>query len=280
MNSSIHYRWIAYFGEDSILAEKMKELRLSKGDIVIFNTGVHFNDPSEYRMMLDAYAKRFANTTAFPASMYFVESTPQHNPESPSGYFLRDTYHNLNDPAFTYSERGCQPLHLSDNKDDLAARDWRNDIMHDVMNGTRWRIVPIAKMLQSQYDAHLGYAHSWNAHHVLSGTPSVKLDCLHWSMDSGIFRYILTRIFNTLLQEEESLIDPEEYSRPDSVLPDKTGILESTRYGRETFVYLNGTKHRLKNGIITFNRLGLSFEKVKHLTELEFDLIPWGLDVE
>jgi len=296
LNCSVHYRAMSKQGAERQFMNALGELRMGQGDIVIANVGVHFNDPNSYRRQLQEFVKIFANTTAYPTSMYFIESTPQHAPGFPNGYYHKDVFHNVSDPNFKVSERGCTPLHLSEKKedelltDDKAAtpwrndvwhqvRDWRNDVLHEVLNGTRWKIVTVAKELQSQFDAHLGYANGWNAHHVMAGIHEVKLDCLHWSMDSGVFRYILTKIYNKLLQHESPVLDPRAYLLLRNI-PDKTPVVEATRYGRETFVYLGGTKHRMKDGIATFNRLGLSFDRTVHLTPLEFDLIPWGLDLD
>ena len=112
------------------------------------------------------------------------------------------------------------------------------------------------------------------------GQPVVNLDCLHWVMDSGVFRYVLTRIYNKLLQHEPSLVSPRKYLEFIPDMPDKTPIIEPTRYGREVFLYLNETKHRLVHGLATFNRLGLSFDKVVHLSGFIFDTIAWGPDIQ
>lgn len=261
--------------------------------------GLHFNEPNGYRTVLRSFVARFANETLYPTSLYFMETLPQHFPTFPNGYFHKEVYHNLSDPLFHYADRGCKPIHLSeakadellDDEDKTTAnpwkndalhevRDWRNDILHEVLDGTRWKILSLAKELHSQYDAHLGYANNWNAHELMKGQPVVNLDCLHWVSDSGVFRYILTKIYNKILQHESSLVSPRKYLKISRDLPDSTPIFDgSGRHGRETFIYLNGTKHKLANGLATFMRLGFSFDKTVHLSPLEFDDIDWGPDI-
>jgi len=297
LNSSIHYRTMNKQGAEHLLLNALQELRMGARDLVIANVGAHFNDPTGYRKQLKLFASMFGSAADHSSSFYFLETTPQHTPSFPNGYYHKEIFHNLSDPLFRHADRGCKPLHLSEKEEDELlddeershipwrndpqheVRDWRNDVLHEVLARTRWKIVPLAKELQSQHDAHLGYANSWNALHVMAGISEVKLDCLHWSMDSGVLRYILTAIYNQLLQHESAALDPQMYLQLRDI-PDRTGVLEPTRYGRETFAYLGGAKHRLKNGLATFNRLGLSFDKCVSLTPLEFDLIPWGLDLD
>jgi hypothetical protein len=159
----------------------------------IFNFGLHINSPAEYSSMLKWFVNdlSYKNHTTRP-KMYFLETSPQHY-GGQNGYFdgglaselLKEQKHH----------GGCAPNDRSD--DDMEYLDWRNRLLKEHLNETiqrkyNIRIIELAKDMYSQYDAHIGRVSRWNA---------MLMDCTHYCFPSGIFDYVIRKIYNKLLNE-------------------------------------------------------------------------------
>ena len=173
---------------------------LTKDDIVIFNVGLHYNK-HQYNEFINEIIplKKHEIQELFTIKniplLFLTETTPQHYSTS-NGYFIDDNIIKRKgctldafDPTAGYTlltEQGNRDSPINENGD------WRNDIIHKLMDNLVEKglisIIPVNKMLRSQYDAH-----------VDSG------DCTHWCFPSGIDKYLHLIYFNSIqrrLQQE------------------------------------------------------------------------------
>jgi hypothetical protein len=167
---------------------------LNENDLVIFNIGIWYHKPDAYREALLNIKNGVSQKLSFPA-LIFLESTPQHfySVNATNGYY--DT---------RYTKKGtCAPF---PDVSKVSELDWRNVIANEVFRDSNFTVLPIAIELYSQHDAHIG-----KANHQRSGSS----DCTHFCTTSGIFRFVLRKIYNFLV---------EAYNLPD--LPKKEMLLE------------------------------------------------------
>jgi hypothetical protein len=169
--------------------------RTFKGDIVIYNQGLFYNNITRYRLMLQTLREELIQLKQFqpllhqqergkryPVHFFIPETTPQHFPTA-NGYF----------PKSKNYTGSCVPLKDRDSKrsdvienDMQSSGDWRNHLLHEYLHSLTKQglisFIPIAKGLRNQYDAH-----------PMSG------DCTHWCNPSAIFKYMHLLYFNAML---------------------------------------------------------------------------------
>jgi len=151
----------------------------SSPDIVfVLNFGIHYNvyagkptrdyDASDLRThMLDLKSdiELFHKTS----QVFILESTPQHfSGSNVNGYWSND-----------FALEHCIPLNIST----MRAGDWRNLIINETRFPANVKIVRIAEVLYSQWDAHFS-----------------EKDCTHWCKFGGALEYIQTSIFNSFME--------------------------------------------------------------------------------
>ena len=166
------------------------DTQLTENDVVIFNAGVHYHDPNNYREVLNSLKDGIHQQSHFPFLM-FLESTPQHfySLESPNGYYRTEL-----------PKKGvCSPY---PDLMEVAKLDWRNTIANEVLSDSNITILQVAETLYSQYDAHLGKA-NW--------IHDSNSDCTHFCPSSHVFRFIMRKIYNVLVHIDVSKIRSNKY---------------------------------------------------------------------
>ncbi|RYH30818.1 hypothetical protein EON65_04060 [archaeon] len=187
-NTSLHIRdFILFRGGE--LSSILNSLKLRNGyDIVIFNFGLHYSDRLEFnhafeRLMLELSEYEQAHDSL---PIFIVrESTPQHFPILPNGYYTKEIY-KIDSCGYVDPEK-------------IRQGDWRNQVAIDLINrhnrNSAWHIgiLRVAEGLYSQWDAHVAIGP------MLRGFRPP--DCSHWCQPGGVHRYLLTMIANALQEE-------------------------------------------------------------------------------
>lgn len=186
INASMHFTWVNRYGTEQILQKIISHNKLSSQDIIIANVGIHYNFGEQQllerdlRLFLrDIHSIKDQNINMPLIS--FLESLPQHF----SGNRLGNGYYNREEAG-----TACADV-VHNNISHAHAMDWRNRIVESVLGDTI-PLIRIADALLSQYDTHL----NGNNSKVVEFSTA---DCTHYCAPSGVFRYIHTMIYNTLL---------------------------------------------------------------------------------
>ncbi len=189
----------------NFISQMISKYHIEKEDIVIFNFGLTFNDAQHKDYVENAMPEKkreieailgikrqyvqanVGNTTTMienlsitnhNAPMIFLsDTTPQH-------YKTKNGYH-TDDHAITIAGCALHPMEV-DESGGVIRGDWRNEILHSVVKPLAKHgyvtMIPFAKHLHSQYDAHAG-GHD---------------DCTHWCFPSGINKYTHLYFYNAI----------------------------------------------------------------------------------
>lgn len=212
--------------------------------------------------------------------LLFLETTPQHF-NSESGYFVSSN-----------SKQKFENLSLATNTHGLLCDrifnftvakqlDWRNNIARQLLDDTSTShklnvtIVSLCKVLLSQWDSHPD-----RFMHVKKVEDDFMYmrDCSHWCTASGVLRFVIRQLYNSLIQLRLVLVD-ESNVRMSMKLSMRFAMLVRCHVDKH-YVYLihQMKKYRLDN--TTFDSLGYGWNDVKWSHSNYFMFIPTGEEHE
>ena len=182
-NSRMTFRWLSQYDKSGLIRSLLVDSK--REDFVVINFGLHTNDLAAFKAQLTLMREDFLEQRAvrkFP-TYFFRESFPTHfsthSPLSGYGYYSSNV-----------SGKRCVPYPLS-NESDIYLSDWRNNLLPVFLNATDIRLIPLARALYSQFDAHVD-GDSKTIYFPFA-------DCTHYCAQSAIFSYVKLIILNHLL---------------------------------------------------------------------------------
>lgn len=189
-NATIKFIWIDHYYKGLLWIIKSRQ---SKDDIALVNFGLHFNDEGAFSENVNVFKSDLMNLTSAVGDdhphLFFLETAPQHFPTpgaSFHGYYWANT-----------ADSWCDPEAILDEERQYTHYDWRNIIPRKELVDEDIHIIKIARELYSQHDAHIGSS----ATELVGAVRNYHLaDCTHWTAPSGVFQYISTIIYNSILQ--------------------------------------------------------------------------------
>ena len=235
--------------------------KMATDDIIIWNVGLHSNSFEDLRSNLEPLFVDIVGlmTSMLAPHLLFLETFPQHfhpTSEISNGYFWW--------PNESVKFNHCAPI-LNPSWHQF---DWRNRVVEDLARKYNVRnvIIPIADGLHLQWDAHVEYS-------TVANNPN-QIDCTHFCYPSGIFNFVLLKIYNFLLVQNVTIL-------PDRYYPTKQvrgfDLDQSLVMGDSKSVYLvqNSARHEFPSLQALLNR-GFQLEDVKRIPEVLMDFIPFG----
>jgi len=189
-NSSISFRLFGWYEklvenhaplhntyQIGLLSKLVKRNNLRLNDFLVINWGLHAHDRADYRQRLLAFRQDLRKVpNSNPRQIFFMETWPQHFAKGYYDFIERTDAIDLK----------CHPLPKDSDKDD-----WKNYVAREVLsNVSNLIIIPVAKVLRSQHDAH-----------IQATSKLVKFaaaDCTHWCLPSGVFNYASMMLMNTI----------------------------------------------------------------------------------
>ena len=229
-NTTLSY--VSYKGSKTTFNDVITSHRLSNRDIIIFNIGLHYSTQEKYKSIMEEKRDEIEmmKKSHHVPLIFILQTTPQHF-DGDNGYYRH--------PAQRH-RYGCHPYKHSDNNSSLLVPgDWRNNVLQSTMTSLIDRnivtIVPIAKGLRSQHDAHA----------------ELQDDCTHYCSPSGVFKYIHRVLFNSIrlrLQLESTDTPIGQYSISPRVIDngDETWRLHPTLQNGQVVCLVKVLRHGIQ----------------------------------
>lgn len=145
--------------------------RIPDGAIILFNVGLHYNQPEEYFEFLSEFEKVCLRKACTNGTLIWQETSAQHFPGSKNGLFVRRGK----------CSRGCSQL----DRGKLVSVDFRNKMANELMLKYNIQILPVWELTQAAHSMHVQY-----------NSKSGVCDCTHFcNVPYGVFR-----AYNRILQ--------------------------------------------------------------------------------
>ena len=145
--------------------------RIPDGAIILFNVGLHYNQPEEYFEFLSEFEKVCLRKACTNGTLIWQETSAQHFPGSKNGLFVRRGK----------CSRGCSQL----DRGKLVSVDFRNKMANELMLRNNIQILPVWELTQAAHSMHVQY-----------NSKSGICDCTHFcNLPYGVFR-----AYNRILQ--------------------------------------------------------------------------------
>jgi hypothetical protein len=77
-NATIHLKWFVSYNDAKDKTNIIGFLKSVSNDVVVFNTGLHYNNATEYRIDMNNFRSDYDREVGAKLQFYFLESTPQH----------------------------------------------------------------------------------------------------------------------------------------------------------------------------------------------------------
>lgn len=271
MNTTFRYMGAGYehWKVTSELLNLLFHYKVSSNDIMIVNWGLHGGDQLTYKRTVEGFVSAVAGritseNRSIPTTL-FLETLPQHF-QTENGYFE--------------NEAAKLPCTAFSNVTTQWQLDWRNRFVNDIFSKSEIgiKVVSTAKILYSQYDTHIGYRSSGNNFY----------DCTHVCFHSGVHDFILTKIFNTLVDlrsiypptsASQNMIasdkNPYVYNFNGLLTPYPDNSLLRADNDRTIFLIIGESRHAFTSQRAFLSR-GFDFSNVRVISEFDMENIPLG----
>jgi hypothetical protein len=157
-NVTMHYMLVNTYDSNFV-----KFIDMNKDKIIIYNVGLHYNDEKQFDHDMEEAAS--ALSTYFNSKrqqneslplLFFAESSPQHFPVNPNGYYDQLTQNYI-------GIKQCLPIikegETGHDSQSIYQADWRNRLVEKhfqtLLQQGAITLIPWAKGLYDQYDQHL-----------------------------------------------------------------------------------------------------------------------------
>lgn len=247
-NASVIFRGISQYTHRGFFKEILADG--TNIDIVILNWGLHLNDKSIFEEQVKLLAHDLVDIHNSP-TIFVRESFATHfsGRMNQSGYF--DTSHNIDN-------RKCLPL--SGNSSHIRSFDWRNMILEERLNASLVKIIPVAKAMYSQWDAHVdGDSRMVHFH---------RADCVHYCAQSAVFTFIKQITQNYIESYVPQVVDGGKLSL-------REGDLFRPTTSRTVYLMQNAKLRPFLN-LQSFQRSGRDFAEVNLIQPAQFENMEIG----
>jgi hypothetical protein len=151
---------------------------LQPSDYIVINWGVHTN-PEERALLVQSYADFNHDLVLLGRNVpqvLYLETFPQHFGGEVGTY-----------NGSTPSQDGLQCYESSLTGKEFHDKDWRSREADKITKSVP--VVRVADALSSQWDAHVQSSMLF---------PYTAVDCTHWCFPSGVFSFVLRKIYNSM----------------------------------------------------------------------------------